>query len=159
MAGGILAVSGEITGREGTYPRVLAGIIIVLALISMRSDYVMARRDEHDGAGPMAVPGEEHGAPAAPLHEEGAEDFEGSRGAGVAWKRVLALTAVTFLAIYLMSWLGFFIPATLLVGGGLIVLGVRTWWKVATYTGGLVVGAYLLFVEALGVPFPPAPWS
>ena len=73
--------------------------------------------------------------------------------------RVLALAGVTVLSVYLMSWLGFFIPAALLVAGGIVVLGIRSPWRVAAYTAGIVVAAHLLFVEALRVPFPPAPWS
>lgn len=158
LAGVILATSGEISGREGNYPRVLAVVIVIMAVVSIRSDYVQARRETSGETVPEVDP-EDPDAHAELLHEEGGEDFESSRGAGVAGRRVAALAAVTGLSIYLMTWLGFFIPAALLVGGGLIVLGVRSWWKVAVYTAGIVVGAYLLFVEALGVPFPPAPWS
>jgi hypothetical protein len=155
----ILAMSGGITGREGTYPRALAVVVAVLALVSIRSDYLTARRETAGQAAPALSAGEALDEHADPLHEEGGEDFENGRGAGVAGKRVVALGALTGLSIYLMTWLGFFIPSALLIGGALLILGVRTWWKVAAYTVGLVVTAHLLFVEALGVPFPPAPWS
>jgi len=146
-----LATSGDITGREGSYPRVLAGVVVVLALLSLVRDHADARRES-------AV------APTAGTEDEDDPDseaasFEGGRGVGVAVRRVLAFAGVSVLAVYLMSWLGFFIPAALLVAGGVLVLGIRSPWRVVVFTVALVGIAHLLFVEALKVPFPTAPWS
>jgi hypothetical protein len=142
-----LATSGNVTGREAGYPRVLAGLVGALALVSLVRDH----SDGHRAADP-----EPHGADddlADP------DELEGRRGAGVAVRRILAFLGVSGLAVVLMSYLGFFVPAFLLLAGGLVVLGVRTPWKVVVYSVGVVLTAYLLFVEALKVPFPPAPWS
>lgn len=148
-----LLTSGALTGREATYPRVLAVVVAVLAVVSLWRDSVEARREKAStGPAAPATKGDES-------DELDDEDPEGRRGAGLAVGRIIVLVAVTAVAIYLMGLLGFFIPAALLVGGGLVVLGVRSPWRVAAYTAGLVIGAYLLFVEALRVPFPATPWS
>lgn len=146
-----LLSSGDITGREAAYPRGLAVVVALLAIVSLWSDSVEARRDR---ARTDSVP------PTRSVDDE-PEDvgLEGRRGAGLAVGRVVAFVAVTSVGVYLMGPLGFFVAGTLLVGGGLVVLGVRSPWRVIAYTAGLITVAYFLFVEALRVPFPPAPWS
>lgn len=143
----LLGSSGEITGREAAYPQALAGLVVVLALVSLVKDH-------QDGT--RAAEPEPQGA-TDDLQDP--DDLEGRRGVGVAFQRVLAFLVVVSLAVTLMSYLGFFVPAFLLLAGGLVVLGIRTPWKVVVYSGVVVLIAYLLFVEALKVPFPPAPWS
>ena len=148
-----LLVSGGITGREGAYPRVLAGIVVVMALAAVLGDLRDGRRALAPGSPlPSAetVPDD---------HVERDADLEGGRGRGLAVRRVLVFAAVAVLSVFLMSYLGFFLPGVLLLAGGLLALGVRTPWKVVAYTAGLLGAAYALFVEALKVPFPPAPWS
>ena len=144
-----LASSGDITGREAAYPRLLAVLVSVLAVFSIVNDLREARAERATAA--------ESGLD---LHADAEDDgFEGRRGAGVHVRRVLLFIALTVLSVYLMNVVGFFLPAFLLLGGGLVVLGVRSPWRVVAYTVGLVGVAYLLFVQALQVPFPPAPWS
>ena len=147
LAAAFLLSSGELSGREATYPRVLALLVIVLAAVSIAKDLTSGRRVF---AGTPAAPGDDDATD---------DDLEGRRGQGLAVRRVLAFFAIAVVSVWLMSWVGFFLPALLLVGAGVFVLGVRTPWKVAAYTIGLVTVAYLVFVEALQVPFPPPPWS
>lgn len=144
LAAAFLLGSGELEGREAAYPRVLAVIVIALAAVSVVKDL---------GSGRVLFTT----APRDVAEDE--TDLEGSRGRGLAGRRVLAFFVVAVVSVWLMSWVGFFLPALLLVGVGVVVLGVRTPWKVAAYTVGLVAVAYVVFVEALQVPFPPVPWS
>lgn len=138
--------SSELSGREAAYPRVLAVIVIALAAVSIVKDLTSGRLVFAD-------------APSQTRPATAADDPEGQRGRGLAARRVVTFFAVAVVSVWLMSWVGFFLPALLLVGAGVYVLGVRTPWKVAAYTVGLVAAAYTVFVEALQVPFPPAPWS
>lgn len=147
-----LLSSGDLTGREAAYPQVLALLVIVLAVVSLAGDHREGMRQvtaappsrlDHDAADDSAGP----------------DDVEGRRGIGLAVGRVLAFLVVAVVAVILMSYLGFFLPSALLVGGGLLVLGVRSPWKVVAYTAGVVLVAYGLFVQLLQVPFPSAPWS
>lgn len=149
-----LLTSGELTGREAGYPRVLAVIVAVLSAVAVFRDIVGARDEGVDSEPAAAHPGDDEME-----HHDAADDPEGRRGAGLAVPRVLGFLAVSVVAVVLMNYLGFFAPALLLLGGGLYVLGIRSPWKVAAYTALLVTASYLLFVEALQVPFPPAPWS
>lgn len=141
LAALFVAESRDITGLEGTYPRVLAAVVALLAAVSIGRDTVEARRERSATAARSAD---------GPL--------EGRRGEGVAGGRLALFVAVLVVSIGLMGWIGFFPAATLLVLGGLLVLGVRSAVKVVAYTVGVVVVAHLLFVEALGVAFP-APWN
>lgn len=149
-----LASSTELTGREALYPQVLAVLVAVLAVVSMRGDH-------REGTAQLeqAAPSSRRGDVAVDDDLDDPDDVEGRRGIGLAAGRVLAFLLVAVVAVTLMSYLGFFLPSVLLVGGGLLVLGVRTPWKVVAYTAGVVLVAYGLFVELLQVPFPPAPWS
>lgn len=145
LAVAFLLSSGELTGREANYPRVLAVVVIALAAVSILKDLASGRL-----VFAAAARGE---------HADAADDPEGLRGQGLAARRVAAFFVIAVASVWLMSWVGFFLPALLLVGAGVFVLGVRTPWKVAAYASGVVTAAYLVFVQALQVPFPPAPWS
>jgi Flp pilus assembly protein TadB len=155
LAVAFLLSSGELTGREGTYPRVLAVVVIALAGVSVVKDLTSGRRTFAAARTSSAAAGA--GAPASDVDEE--HDPEGQRGLGLAVRRVVGFFALALVCVWLMTWVGFFVAALLLVGAGVVVLGVRTPWKVAAYTAGVVGAAYVVFVEALQVPFPPAPWS
>jgi hypothetical protein len=139
-----LAASGDLHGLEAAYPRGLAVLIALLAVVSVWRDAVAAR------------PSGSADGPADPDAEEVAP--EGGRGVGMAAGRTVAFIAVLVLTSWLMGLIGFFPAATLLILGGLVILGVRAPRTVLAYTVAVVGVAYLLFVEALGVPFP-APWS
>lgn len=138
------AASGDLHGLEAAYPRGLAVLIALLAVVSVWRDAVAAH------------PSEPADGPVDPDAEEVAP--EGGRGVGIAAGRTVAFVAVLVLTSWLMGVIGFFPAATVLIVGGLVVLGVRAPRKVVVYTVAVVGVAYLLFVEALGVPFP-APWS
>jgi hypothetical protein len=150
LAVAFLLSSGGLEGREAAYPRVLAVVVIALAAVSIVQDLTSGR--QVFAAGPAQ-------APASALDDAAEDDLEGRRGQGLAARRVVVFFVIAVVSVWLMSWVGFFLPAFLLVGAGVYVLGVRTPWKVAAYTGGLVAAAYAVFVEALQVPFPAAPWS
>jgi putative tricarboxylic transport membrane protein len=139
-----LATSGELNGLEATYPRALAVLVALLAIISIWRDAVGMHRTR------VAEPAENRTDDAEPA-ARGPEDHH---RAG----RVLGLVAVLAVTTWLMGVIGFFPAAALLLLGGLLILGVRTPLTVVAYTVGIVALAYLLFVEALGVPFPD-PWS
>lgn len=148
-----LLSSGELTGLEANYPRLLAVIVAVMAVASIIGDYREGRQ---------ALAAETPPPHGNASHDDDLEDpdgLEGRRGVGLAVPRLLGFLALALVSVFLMNYLGFFAPAFLLVGGGLLVLGVRTPWKVVLYTLGVIGVAYVLFVEALQVPFPPAPWS
>lgn len=151
LAVAFLLSSGELTGREGTYPRVLAVVVIALAGVSVVKDLTSGRRTFAAARTGTA------GAAAGERDED--HDPEGQRGLGLAVRRVVGFFGLALVCVWLMTWVGFFLSALLLVGAGVVVLGVRTPWKVAAYTAGVVGAAYVVFVEALQVPFPPAPWS
>jgi putative tricarboxylic transport membrane protein len=144
-----LAASGELHGLEAAYPRLLAVLIALLAVVSVWRDAVDARRTPADPSGAEVGPVDPDAEEVAP---------EGGRGVGMAAGRTVAFVAVLVLTSWLMGMIGFFPAATLLVLGGLVILGVRAPRTVLAYTVAVVGVAYLLFVEALGVPFP-APWS
>jgi hypothetical protein len=152
LAALFLATSGDLHGLEATYPRGLAVLVALLAIVSIRRDAAEARRDRLISA--TAVDSD-----VEPVDTDaGAVDLEGRRGVGMATGRTLAFVAVLVVTTWLMGTIGFFPAATLLILGGLVVLGVRSPLRVASYTVGVVAIAYLLFVEALGVRFP-SPWS
>jgi len=147
LAALFLATSGDLQGLEATYPRALAGLVALLAVISIWRDSIEARRDRvsHPSAGSVEA-------------DANAGGLEGRRGVGMAAGRALAFAAVLVVTTWLMGVIGFLPAATLLILGGLVVLGVRSPLKVIGYTVGVIAVAHLLFVEALGVPFP-SPWN
>lgn len=153
LAAMFLITSGDLEGIEGSYPRGLAVLVALLAVVSIWRDAAEARRDQATAAPALAGAGSV-GAD-ADMDDVG---LEGRRGVGMAAGRVGAFVAVLVVTTWLMGLIGFFPAATLLVSGGLVVLGVRSPLKVIVYTVGVVAVAYLVFVEALGVPFP-APWN
>lgn len=69
------------------------------------------------------------------------------------------LMAIVAISIYLMTWLGFFVPSLIMISTAVVLLGVHKWWKVLTYSIAVVGLAYLLFVVTLNVPFPSGPWG
>jgi hypothetical protein len=140
-----LAASGELHGLEAAYPRALAIVVALLAVVSMGLDAVGAHRN------PVAATPEN----GEPVDQDGRTP--GSQERHPAGP-VLGLVAVLAVTTWLMGVIGFFPAAALLLLGSLVILGVRTPFKVVAYTAGVVAIAYLLFVEALGVPFPN-PWS
>jgi Tripartite tricarboxylate transporter TctB family len=147
LAALFLAASVDLHGPEATYPRGLAVLIALLALVSVWRDAAEA--------GPAAA----SGADDRPVDQDADEAGpEGRRGVGVAAGRTLAFVVMLVLTTWLMGMIGFFPAATLMILAGLVILGVRSVRNVVAYTAGVVGVAYLLFVEALGVRFP-APWS
>lgn len=149
-----LLTSGELTGREAGYPRVLAVVVAAMSALAIVRDIVGARAGAEGEPATVHHPGDDEME-----HHDAVDDPEGRHGAGLAVPRVLGFLGVSVVAVFLMNYLGFFTPALLLLGGGLFVLGIRSPWRVAAYTALLITASYLLFVEALQVPFPPAPWS
>lgn len=80
-----------------------------------------------------------------------------------AWTRrslriVLGLAALG-LFITAFGYFGFILPAALLMVFWLRVFASEPWWLAITVAVGTAVGLHLIFVVALGVPFPVGPFG
>lgn len=144
----------NIRGIEIYYPLSVAIVAGVLAVVSMW-------RDRLPRVSASASSGE-----FTKVRPPGSSEV-GGEVAGTRVKYVLgnppvltiALMGVVAVTIYLMTWLGFFMPSVIMVSAAAALLGIRVWWKLVVYPIAVVGLAYLLFVETLNVPFPSGPWG
>lgn len=144
----------NIRGIESYYPLSVAIIAGVLAVVSMWRDRL------------SLVPTSASSSEASQVGPPDSSEMEGAV-AGTRVKNVLgnpavitlALMGIVAVAIYLMTWLGFFVPSVIMVAAAAALLGIRVWWKLVVYPIAVVGLAYLLFVETLNVPFPSGPWG
>lgn len=139
----LLATSTHLTGGSGWYARVLVGLFGVVALIGTIVELVKLRRPDEVAETPT------DGAPADPDEAHAVDAL--SRPALVRVGLIVAsIVAMVLLANILGLWLAMVIPVVTC----LLVLGVRTWWKVLLATVLTVAGGYVVFTLLLQVRVP-----
>lgn len=61
---------------------------------------------------------------------------------------------LVLLFIYSMNYLGFLFSGLLLLSFLQVILGNRTWWRIALFSGGVVFFCYLVFIRLLYIQLP-----
>lgn len=143
----LLATSTHLTGPSGWYARVMVILLGVVSLVGTIAEVRRVVRERGD-----AVPAtEDAGSTASAEPADPDEPVVASRGALARVLIVVAsIVAMVLLANVLGLWLAMLIP----VVATLLVLGVRTWWKVALAAGLTVAGGYVVFTLLLQVRVP-----
>lgn len=152
----LLATSTHLTGASGWYARVLVTLLGIVALVGTVVEAVRFARHVPE------TPAAELGSGDDLLDDvadvlAAADDDEAAPGEsrGVSGLVRVALVAASIAAMVLLAnilglWLAMVIP----VLTTLLVLGVRTWWKVLLATVLTVAGGYIVFTLLLQVRVP-----
>jgi|GEM_PF-5098034 len=150
----LLATSGHLVGPSGWYARILAAVFGTIALIGLifelvgqRTAAAAASAEPVDDVAVTGVPDEE--APLA-IEHDGPHPAPSGRGlvrVGMLVVSVIAMIVVTDL-------LGFWLAMAVPVVATLLLLGVRTWWKVLLATVLTIAGGYVVFTLLLRVRVP-----
>lgn len=138
----LLATSGHLVGPSGWYARILAVVFGAIALVGLVAELTRSRR-----VAPQADTDEE--LPAV-SDDENTRDGQPRGGLTRVGILVASVVAMILLAEPLGFWLSMIIP----VATALIVLGVRTWWKVLLAVTLTVAGGYIVFTLLLQVRVP-----
>ncbi len=85
-----------------------------------------------------------------PDHPRVEEEGEGSSSFRILFKAV----PLVLLFIYSMNYLGFLISGLLLLFFLQVILGNRTWWRIALFSGGIIFFCYLVFIRLLYIQLP-----
>lgn len=151
----LLSTSGHLTGPSGWYARVLVALLGIVALVGTVVELIRLARPgaeapAHElGSGGDLLDDVDDVLAAADDEDEPADAAQ--RGGLVRVGIVVAsVVAMIVLANVLGLWLAMAIP----VVTTLVVLGVRTWWKVALATVLTVAGGYVVFTLLLQVRVP-----
>ena len=131
----LLATSTHLTGASGWYARVLVALFGVVALVGTTVEAVRLAR---------------HVTPEPSAEADEAVDSLGRPALVRVGAVVASIVAMVLLANILGLWLAMVIPVVTC----LIVLGVRTWWKVLLATVLTVAGGYVVFTLLLQVRVP-----
>jgi putative tricarboxylic transport membrane protein len=83
-------------------------------------------------------------------HPGTVEESEESFSSWILFKTV----PLVLLFIYSMNYLGFLVSGLLLLFFLQMILGNRTWWKIALFSGGIVFFCYLVFIRLLYIQLP-----
>lgn len=130
IAVGVLAVmmSVDLNPADRGYPRVLAVLLIVVGVYNLIAD----------------------------LRERGPGDEPDPEYGRLTVWRVVAFAALVAVSVWLVTPIGFYPAAALLVLGGLWILGVRNPLMLIGYPVALIGLGYVLFTIVIGVPLPLA---
>lgn len=152
----LLSTSTHLTGPSGWYARVLVTLLGAVALVGTIVEGVRLARPV------PAVPARELGTGSDLLDDvedvlAAADDDEDEPAEGPArggLLRVGIVVASVAMMILLANVLGLWLAMAIPVVTTLVVLGVRTWWKVALATVLTVAGGYVVFTLLLQVRVP-----
>lgn len=140
----LLATSTHLTGASGWYARVLVTLFGVVTLVGTIVEAVRLRRGTPD----PVVAAEQDVAPDPDAQQ--AVDSLGRPALLRVGAVIASIVAMVLLANMLGLWLAMVIP----VVTALVVLGVRTWWKLLLATVLTVAGGYVVFTLLLQVRVP-----
>ena len=152
----LLATSTHLTGPSGWYARVLVVLLGVVALVGTVVEGVRFARGTTETRAPELGSGQdllddvEGVLAAADDDEDEPGDSRSLAGLARVGLVVASVAAMILLANVLGLWLAMIIP----VLTTLLVLGVRTWWKVLLATVLTVAGGYVVFTLLLQVRVP-----
>lgn len=127
---GVLAwmMSVDLNPADKGYPRVLASLLLLVGLWSLITD--LRERSVHDGPDP-------------------------EYGRLVVW-RVVAFIALVAVCIWLVTPIGFYPAAGLMMIGGLWIMGIRKPLVLIVFPLSMVALGYVLFSILLALPLPLA---
>lgn len=151
----LLATSTHLTGASGWYARVLVTLLGVVALIGTIVEAIRLVRRTPEGVTPELEPGGDllddvETVLAAADDDDEPGESRGLGGLARVGLVVASVAAMILLANVLGLWLAMIIP----VLTTLLVLGVRSWWKVLLATTLTVAGGYVVFTLLLQVRVP-----
>lgn len=135
----LLLSSGHLVGPAGWYARVLAAVLGVVALVGLVAEIIRFRRSLVAPSTTVAV-------------EDAEPDSDAPARGGLL--RVGILVASVIAMVLLANPLGFWLAMIIPVVTALVLLGVRSWWKVLIATVLTVAGGYVLFTLLLQVRVP-----
>ena len=144
----LLVASAHLTGPSGWYARVLVLLLAAVALVNTIVELRNAVRSRR-GADAATVTG---AGVSAPEPSEVDEPPAASRRGALL--RVAVVVAAVVGMVLLADILGLWLAMLLPVLATLLVLGVRTWWKVVLAAGLTVAGGYVVFTILLQVRVP-----
>ncbi|WP_395638694.1 tripartite tricarboxylate transporter TctB family protein [Pseudolysinimonas sp.] len=138
----LLLTSTHLTGGSGWYARVLVVLFGVVALVGLIVEIVRFVRHA-----PAPVPID-------PLIDVDGTPEPHETDGNAALIRVGIVVASILAMVLLANILGLWLAMVIPVVATLLVLGVRTWWKVLLATALTVAGGYIVFTLLLQVRVP-----
>lgn len=154
----LLASSTHLSGPSGWYARVLVIVLGVIALVGLivelaRPGRPTTPRLPHAGDH-VAVTDRPDLLDAVDDALAATDELEDEPSAPGGLVRVGILVASVIAMVLLANPLGFWLAMAIPVVTALLLLGVRTWWKVALATVLTVAGGYIVFTVLLQVRVP-----
>lgn len=144
LAGVFIVDSFKLTANSAMVPRILAGLIIVLALLSVIESYY---RNKHHLANKVRVD---------QPHEDELIELEQLQGSESPIRIKCAIVFVLFVGIYifLLDKVGYFIMTPAFVIVSYLFLKSLSWWKASAIAIVFTLFIYAVFVVFLKIPIP-----
>jgi len=140
---------GELPATAQRLPGLLIWIVGALAVLMMLEEYWRGRQ---------ARAGRAAQAPAATVAGDGGDGGDGAGDSGVSWRLGLGFAVATAAYVWLIPILGYPIATIGFVGGTLLASRIIRPVVAIVYALGITAFVWLVFIWALGLPAPIAPW-
>lgn len=137
---------GELPATAQRLPGLLIWIVGALAILMMLEEYWRSRQ---------ARAGQRSDAPVAAVAEDAGDSTGNS---GVSWRLGLGFSVATAAYVWLIPILGYPIATIGFVGGTLLASRIIRPVVAIVYALGATAFVWLVFIWALGLPAPIAPW-
>ncbi len=133
------AAKGGALTNAAFYPRLLAGLMLVLALCNIAKQAFLSYKEHRPGSG-----------------STGPDDTSDSREKPELRNVMLGFGCLAWFWGYIciLEFLGYLIATPIMLAGILAALGVRKPWANLAYAAGGTMGMYLFFQEMLDVVLP-----